>query len=171
MTEAHVPDPPARAVGLQAIIAYKLFKAIAEALIGALMIYLLLSGAEAGAAELAEMLLEHSARAWALKAATLLVVTATTRHVELAATGAFVDAILSAIEGLALRAGKWWAPWLVVFATGALLPWELFEIVRKPSWIRVLLLVLNLAVVVYLVRGVKKHEVASSPVDRLPGGP
>lgn len=171
MTEARIPVAPARAVGLQAIIAYKLFKAVAEALIGVLMIYLLLSGAEAGAATAAEMLLEHSARAWALKAATLLIVTATTRHVEVAAAGAFVDAIFSALEGLALRAGKWWAPWLVVFATGALMPWELFEIVRKPTWIRVLLLLLNLAVVVYLVRGVKKHEVVSAPLDRPPGGP
>ncbi len=166
MTEAQVPARRSRAVGLQAIIAYKLLKAVGEALVGVLMVYLLASGAEAGAATLAEVLLEHSARAWALKTATILVVTATTRHVEIAAAGAFIDAILSAVEGLALRAGKWWAPWLVVFATGALLPWELFEVVKKPSWIRALLLVLNLAVVVYLVRGVKKHELASAPVDR-----
>lgn len=162
------PHAPA---GLQAIIVYKLFKAAVEALVGLLMVYLLVTGAEAGAASLAEVLLEHSARAWAMKAATLLVVTATTRHVELAAAGAFVDAILSAVEGLALRAGKWWAPWLVVFATGALLPWELVEILRRPSWIRVVLLLLNLAVVVYLVRGVRKHEVAAAPVDTPPGGP
>ncbi len=156
---------------MQAIIAYKLFKAVLEALVGVLMVYLLVSGAEAGAATLAELLIEHSARAWALKAATLLIVTATTRHVELAAAGAFLDALLSAVEGLALRAGKWWAPWLVVFATGALLPWELFEIVRKPSWLRIVLLLLNLGVVVYLIRGVRKHEVRVEPVDRLPGGP
>ena len=156
---------------MQAIIAYKLFKAVLEALVGVLMVYLLISGAEAGAATLAELLIEHSARAWALKAATLLIVTATTRHVELAAAGAFLDALLSAVEGLALRAGKWWAPWLVVFATGALLPWELFEIVRKPSWLRIVLLLLNLGVVVYLIRGVRKHEVRVEPVDRLPGGP
>jgi uncharacterized membrane protein (DUF2068 family) len=171
VTEAQARAVPARAAGLQAIIAYKLVKAVLEALVGVLMIYLLVSGAEAGAASLAEVLLEHSARAWALKAATLLIVTATTRHVELAAAGAFVDALLSAVEGLALRAGKWWAPWLVVFATGALLPWELIEIVRRPDWVRVLLLVLNLAVVVYLIRGVRKHEVRSQPVDSLPGDP
>lgn len=171
MTEPHGPAGGRRAVGLQAIIAYKLFKAVAEALVGVLMIYLLASGAEAGAATLAEVLLEHSARAWALKVATLLVVTATTRHVEIAAAGAFVDAILSAVEGLALRAGKWWAPWLVVFATGALLPWELFEIVKKPTWVRTLLLLLNFAVVVYLVQGVRKHEVGSSPGDSPGGGP
>ena len=168
MTGAQGPE---RDVGLQAIIAYKLFKAVVEALVGVLMVYLLVTGAEAGAATLAELLLEHSSRDWTLKAATVLVVTATTRHVELAAGGAFIDALLSAVEGLALRAGKWWAPWLVVFATGALLPWELFEIVRKPTWVRMLLLLLNLAVVVYLVRGVKKHDVSSAPVDSPPRAP
>ena len=160
-----------RAVGLQAIIAYKLVKAVLEALVGVLMVHLLLTGAEAGAASLAQMLLEHSTRAWALKAATVLVVTATTKHIELAAGGAFLDALLSAVEGLALRSGRWWAPWLVVFATGALLPWELFEIVKKPTWVRAVLLLLNFAVVVYLVRGVKKHDLASSPVDGPPVGP
>ena len=156
---------------MQAIIAYKLVKAAAEAVLGVLMIYLLLSGAEAAAATLAEMLLEHSGRAWAMKVATLVVVTATTRHVELAAGGALVDALVSAVEGLALRAGKWWAPWLVVFATGALLPWELFEIVRKPNWLRAVLLLLNILVVVYLVRSTRKHARAASPVDTPPSGP
>src|SRR6266852_4262637 len=84
-------------------------------------------------------------------AATAIVLTGTTGHVKLAAAGALADAALSTVEGLALRAGRWWAPWLVVVATGALLPLELILAVRKPGGLRIGLLAVNLAVVVYLL--------------------
>lgn len=160
-----------RAAGLQAIIAYKLFKAVAELGLSLVAISLFVRGAEAGAATLAEFILEHATRAWALKVATAIVLSTTTKNVEIAAFAAFVDAILSAVEGLALRAGSWWAPWLVVFATGSLLPWELLEILRRPTWVRALLLLINVAVVVYLVRSAKKHETQAAPVDGPPAGP
>jgi uncharacterized membrane protein (DUF2068 family) len=147
-----------RPAGLEAIILYKLFKSVGMAMLAALLVVLLMRGAEAGAATLAQVLLDHVTGAWALDAATLIVITGTTGHVKLAAAGAFADATLSAVEGLALRAGRWWAPWLVVIATGALLPWELFEIVRKPSWLRVVILVLNVAVIVYLLRTVVREH-------------
>jgi uncharacterized membrane protein (DUF2068 family) len=140
-----------RAIGLEAIIDYKLLKAAVEAVIGLLLVALLLRGTEAGAATLAQFLLDHVSRAWALQAATAIVLTGTTGHVKLAAVGAFADAALSAVEGLALRAGRPWAPWLVAVATGALLPWELIEAIRKPGWLRISLLAVNLAVVVYLL--------------------
>ena len=140
-----------RALGLEAIIDYKLLKAAVEAVVGLLLVALLLRGTEAGAATLAQILLDHVSRAWALQAATAIVLTGTTGHVKLAAAGAFADAALSAVEGLALRAGRPWAPWLVVVATGALLPWELIEAIRRPGWLRIGLLAANLAVVVYLL--------------------
>jgi uncharacterized membrane protein (DUF2068 family) len=141
-----------RAIGLEAIIDYKLLKAAVEVVLGLLLLVLLLRGTEAGSATLAQAIIDHVSRAWALKAATAIVLTGTTGHVKLAAAAAFADAALSAVEGFALRAGRWWAPWLVAFATGALLPWELIEVVRKPGWLRIGLLVVNLAVVVYLLR-------------------
>jgi hypothetical protein len=49
-------------VGVRAIIAYKLLKAVLEALLGVAAIYLVVRGAEAGAATLAEVLLEHVTR-------------------------------------------------------------------------------------------------------------
>lgn len=140
-----------RALGLEAIIDYKLLKAAVEAVVGLLLVALLLRGTEAGAATLAQILLDHVSRAWALQAATAIVLTGTTGHVKLAAAGAFADAALSAVEGLALRAGRPWAPWLVVVATGALLPLELIEAIRRPGWLRIGLLAVNLAVVVYLL--------------------
>lgn len=149
-----------REIGLEAIIAYKLVKAVAEALLGAVAIYLVIRGPEAGAATLAESILEHAGAGWALRVATFVVKIGTRKHVELLAVVSLADAVLSAVEGLALRAGRWWAPWLVVVATGSLLPWELLEIVAHPRWTRLALLVINLAVVAYLMRRVLRERSA-----------
>jgi uncharacterized membrane protein (DUF2068 family) len=159
-----------RPVGLEAIILYKLVKAVAEAALGVAALWLVLRGAEAGAATLAEILLEHFTGAWALRAATLVVRAATSTHVKFVAVASLADAALSAVEGLALRAGRWWGPWLVVIATGSLLPWEVWEILRRPTWGRALILLVNIAVVAYLLRGVVREHRALSrsrrPVDR-----
>jgi uroporphyrinogen-III synthase/uncharacterized membrane protein (DUF2068 family) len=145
---------PKRAAGMAAIIAFKLVKACVSTTIGLLALLMLRSGAEALSATLAQLLLDHVTRAWALRAATFIVVAGTTAHIQLAAGAAFADATLSAIEGLALRAGRWWAPWLVVVATSVFLPWELLEVLRHPKWGRFLILAINLSVVLYLLRGV-----------------
>jgi uncharacterized membrane protein (DUF2068 family) len=149
-----------RAVGLEAIIVYKLVKAVAELLLGVAAVFLLVRGAEAGAATLAESILEHAGAGWALRVATVVVQVATSRHVKLLAIVSCADAVLSAVEGLALRAGRWWAPWLVVGATAALLPWELLEMLAHPRLMRLALLLINLAVVAYLMRGVLRERTA-----------
>ncbi len=166
-----------RAAGLQAIILYKLAKSLFELLVSFLALVLLWQGAEAGAATLAQVLLDHVTRTWALQIATILVLAGTAGHVKIAAIAAFGDAVLSAVEGMALRAGRTWAPWLVVIATGALLPFELLELVQRPGLARITLFVLNLGVVLYLLAGVtreqrEKHKIAPPPpVDRQQSGP
>jgi uncharacterized membrane protein (DUF2068 family) len=178
---ASVPAHRKIPAGLEAIILYKLIKAVVETLLGIAAVWLLARGAEAGAATLAEVLIEHFTGGWSLEAATLIVVAATTGHVKFVALAAFADAVLSAIEGLALRAGRWWAPWLVVIATGALLPWELWELARSPRWGRVVILLINVAVVAYLLRTVVREHRAQKlarsvgaltpPVDSRVDGP
>jgi uncharacterized membrane protein (DUF2068 family) len=153
-----------RAIGLEAIIDYKLIKAVGEAVLGIVLLVLLLRGAEATAATVAQFVIDHASRAWALEAATAIVLTGTTAHVKLAVAGAFADAVLSAVEGLALRAGRSWAPWLVVIATGALLPWEVIEAFRRPGWLRIVVLLINAAVVAYLLRTVAREQ-RPRPVD------
>jgi uncharacterized membrane protein (DUF2068 family) len=53
-------------------------------------------------------------------------------------------------EGVGLVMEKLWAEYLTVGATTIFLPWELYEIIRRPDWIRVGLLVINLLVLGYL---------------------
>ena len=51
-----------------------------------------------------------------------------------------------------------WGPWLVVVATGLLLPVELFEIVHRVRLGRVVIFIVNLLIVVYLVRYVRQRH-------------
>ena len=93
-----------RPAGLEAIIVYKLTKGVAQGIVGFAGLWLLAAGAEAGVATLAEFLLEHFTGAWALRAATLLVTAATVKRVKIVAFAFLGDALLSSVEGLALRA-------------------------------------------------------------------
>jgi uncharacterized membrane protein (DUF2068 family) len=78
------------------------------------------------------------------------------RGVRLIEIGLAFDGILSAVEGWSLWRGYRWAPWLVVVATATPLPLELVEIVRSHRPSRVLLALLNLAVVLYLARDIRR---------------
>ncbi|MGZ6126205.1 MAG: DUF2127 domain-containing protein [Myxococcales bacterium] len=151
-----------RPAGLEAIIVYKLTKSIAQGVLGIAGAWVIARGAEAAVATLAEFLLEHGTGAWALRAATLLVRAATPGRLRILVFALLGDAVLSGVEGLALRAGRWWAPWLVVIATALLLPWELWEMFRRPAWGRVAILAINLAVVAYLLRTVAREHRAAS---------
>ncbi len=64
----------------------------------------------------------------------------------------FIYAGLFMTEGIGLWLLKRWAEWFTVIITGSLLPIEIYEIVRRPTAIRVGVLLLNVAVVVYLIR-------------------
>jgi uncharacterized membrane protein (DUF2068 family) len=64
---------------------------------------------------------------------------------------------LRVTEGVGLLMEKLWAEYLTVGMTISFLPWEVYEIVRRPDWIRCCLLVVNLVVVVYLVWGLRRN--------------
>jgi uncharacterized membrane protein (DUF2068 family) len=54
-------------------------------------------------------------------------------------------------EGIGLVFEKVWAEYLTVGVTISFLPWELYELARRPNWFRASLLVANLCVLAYLV--------------------
>lgn len=63
----------------------------------------------------------------------------------------FAYSVVSLIEGYGLMTSKIWAEYLTLSLTMLALPWELYELVRDPSWGRVSLLLTNLVVLAYLV--------------------
>src|ERR1700742_4484465 len=58
---------------------------------------------------------------------------------------------LALTEGIGLLLEKVWAEYLTLILTISFLPWELYELVRRPDWFRLSLLFINLAVLAYLV--------------------
>ena len=63
----------------------------------------------------------------------------------------FAGAALHLIEGIGLVLRKAWAEYVTLILTASFLPWELVEIIRHTTWLRIVLMLLNIAVVAYLV--------------------
>jgi uncharacterized membrane protein (DUF2068 family) len=63
----------------------------------------------------------------------------------------FIEAGLDLAEGIGLYLEKVWAEYLTLTITGSFLPWEIFEVFKRITWVRVGLLAINLLVFFYLL--------------------
>ena len=79
-------------------------------------------------------------------------------HLRALEIGTFFYAVLHTVEGIGLILGYDWAEYLVIVATGSLIPFELYEIARKFTLIRVALFVVNVAIVIYLILTLRKDR-------------
>ena len=70
----------------------------------------------------------------------------------------FSYSALALTEGIGLMLEKVWAEYLTLFLTISFLPWELFELAHHPNWFRLSLLLINLAVLAYLVWLLKRKK-------------
>ncbi len=69
---------------------------------------------------------------------------------------------LALTEGVGLLREKVWAEYLTLILTISFLPWELFELARRPSWFRLGLLVINLLVLGYLLWLLQRKKLLSA---------
>jgi uncharacterized membrane protein (DUF2068 family) len=65
---------------------------------------------------------------------------------------------ISAVEAIGLWQGKRWAQWLVLGAIGMGLFPELYELAKGVSPLKVIVLILNVAILIYLIRFPIKHH-------------
>ena len=70
----------------------------------------------------------------------------------------FFYATLFSIEGTGLYLRKRWAEWLVVILTGSLLPYEAWLIWHKISWLKIVLICINLAILAYLITVIRRKQ-------------
>jgi uncharacterized membrane protein (DUF2068 family) len=70
----------------------------------------------------------------------------------------FIYAGLFLTEGIGLWLVKRWAEWFSVVITTSLVPVEVYEIYRHPSPIKILVLILNIAVVGYLAYRIRSER-------------
>lgn len=69
---------------------------------------------------------------------------------------AFLYAALFLAEGIGLWSLKRWGEWLTVVITGSLLPFEVYELWHRPTLPKTAVLAINVAIVWYLVRRIRK---------------
>jgi uncharacterized membrane protein (DUF2068 family) len=72
--------------------------------------------------------------------------------------GVVVYGLLYVVEGVGLLLQKRWAEYLVVVTTGFLIPVEVFEFLHRPRIVPVVVVVVNVAIVAYLVARLKRER-------------
>ena len=74
--------------------------------------------------------------------------------------GSFLYAALFLVEGTGLWLEKRWGEWLTVIITSSLVPVEVYEVYRHPSAVKVAVLVINIAIVGYLIYRIRSKGAA-----------
>jgi uncharacterized membrane protein (DUF2068 family) len=69
----------------------------------------------------------------------------------LIAFGILLYGLLQVLEGIGLWSLKRWGEYVAVVGTTQYIPFELYEIVEKVSWLKITILVINIAAVLYLL--------------------
>jgi uncharacterized membrane protein (DUF2068 family) len=72
------------------------------------------------------------------------------RKLKQLSVGTFFYSALLLTEGTGLLLGKRWAEFFTIIATSSFIPLEVYELTKRVSWPRLVVLLLNLAVVAYL---------------------
>lgn len=142
---------------MRLIIAYKAIKGAAMLLAGLALSIAVWRGQGEHLHSLAMSLREYVTARLAVETVELFLKIATPGHLAITSLAIALDGTVSIVEAWLLHRGKRWAIWLVVTANSALIPWELYELVAHFRWLRVVLLIVNIAVVLYLGRQASRH--------------
>lgn len=77
--------------------------------------------------------------------------------------GCFIYAAVFLTEGIGLYLERRWAEYLTVVATGSLVPIELYELAKHVTLGKIAILVVNLAIVAYLVYRLRSAKLSEAP--------
>ena len=80
----------------------------------------------------------------------------TPKQLRALSAGTFIYAALFTTEGVGLLMDKRWAEYLTIVSTALLMPLELYELVHRFTFTRLIVLIVNGLIVWYLVRRVRK---------------
>lgn len=83
------------------------------------------------------------------------------RNLVLVGAGTIFYATLFLIEGIGLLMMKRWAEIFTVIVTGAFIPLEIYHLVRHFSGMKVVVIFVNIAIVIYLLWRLKKERNAT----------
>jgi uncharacterized membrane protein (DUF2068 family) len=80
------------------------------------------------------------------------------RQLKEISAGTFFYAGILLTEGIGLLMRKHWAEYFTVISTGVFIPLEVYEIVHRFTWVRVGVLIVNVAIVWYLVDRIRQRR-------------
>jgi uncharacterized membrane protein (DUF2068 family) len=72
--------------------------------------------------------------------------------------GTFIYSALLLTEGTGLAFRKRWAEYFTIIMTGSFIPLEIWELYRHTSEVRIIILIINVAIVVYLIYEVRRNR-------------
>jgi len=145
-----MPQKRAHGRGLRLIAAFKLLKGLALLALGIGVLNLLHKDVEAIAVHWINVFQVDPHSHYLQKLLEKLPLLDDKRLKELS-VGTFLYSALFMIEGIGLALGKRWAEYLTIVSTASLLPIELYEIAKHTTIGKLVALVINLAVVAYLI--------------------
>jgi len=145
-----MPQKRAHGRGLRLIAAFKLLKGLALLALGIGVLNLLHKDVEAIAVHWINVFQVDPHSHYLQKLLEKLPILDDRRLKELS-IGTFFYSALFMTEGIGLALGKRWAEYLTIVSTTSLLPIELYEIAKHITIGKVAALVINLAVVAYLI--------------------
>jgi uncharacterized membrane protein (DUF2068 family) len=70
----------------------------------------------------------------------------------------FIYAGLFLTEGIGLWLMKRWAEWFTIIITSSLIPVEIYEIHHHPTAVKIVVLLINIAVVIYLLYRIRRDK-------------
>jgi len=77
--------------------------------------------------------------------------------------GTFIYAAVFLTEGTGLALGKRWAEYFTIITTSSFLPLEVYEIIRHVTAAKIVALLVNIVVVAYLIRELRRYPKVRAP--------
>lgn len=81
---------------------------------------------------------------------------ASPKQLRAVSAGTFIYAALLLTEGTGLLLRKRWAEYFTIITTAGLIPLELYELAKHASMVKIAVLIVNVAIVLYLVRRIRR---------------
>ena len=142
--------PFARTTGLRLVALFEAGKGLLVLLVGLELLSLVHQGAQ----NVGEEIVERFHLNFARRHPRILLYAAThlnDSNVRLLALAALAYSTVRFVEAYGLWRVRAWAEWFAIVSGGVYLPFELYELIRHPTLVKVVVILVNAAIVAYLV--------------------
>ena len=142
--------PFARTTGLRLVALFEAGKGLLVLLVGLELLSLVHQGAQ----NVGEEIVERFHLNFARRHPRILLYAAThlnDSNVRLLALAALAYSTVRFVEAYGLWRVRAWAEWFAIVSGGVYLPFELYELIRHPTLVKIAVLLVNAAIVAYLV--------------------